>query len=416
MSNARFSFARALSVTGFSLVGCGVWLALAAVEVSQAEDNRAAVSSLASTQAVYLEYRELSHAGTSTGLSLGVQAGAFKKEPALGGRKVVRGTMNFGPGGDQSLPFIWDLSKGRLYLDLNRNQDLTDDAGGVFSCTEPAQSSNYYQTFTNVHLSFKTRTGSHPMLVDLNLYDYNQAYGNVAVRSYWAGKVSLQGREWQLGLVETPSSAPGVAEKCSLLLRPWKERDRALEVQDGSLAAFPFCRSLFFNGQAYHLDCAYVQEGGAPKYRIDLEPRQPELGELKLTGQFIQRLVVTGSKYTVVLDQPEPVVKVPVGSYRGCQVQLGKGGVEAYREADRSRGSGNEKGITIATGKPALLAVGGPLTNTVAANRRGRVLNLSYELVGMGGENYQLLGARRQPEFVAYRAGKKIASGKFEFG
>ena len=66
--------------------------------------------------------------------------------------------------------------------------------------------------------------------------------------------------------------------------------------------------------------------------------------------------------------------------------------------------------------KPAMLAVGGPLTNSVAVNRQGRALNLSYQLLGAGGEASQLLGARRQPEFAAYRAGKKVASGKFEFG
>ena len=70
----------------------------------------------------------------------------------------------------------------------------------------------------------------------------------------------------------------------------------------------------------------------------------------------------------------------------------------------------------VSAASPAVLKVGGPLTNSVAANRHGRSLNLSYQLLGAGGETYQLLGARRQPEFAAYRADKKIASAKFEFG
>jgi hypothetical protein len=60
--------------------------------------------------------------------------------------------------------------------------------------------------------------------------------------------------------------------------------------------------------------------------------------------------------------------------------------------------------------------VGGPLTNCVTVSRHGRALNLSYQCVGAGSETYQLLGARREPEFAAYRAGKQIASGKFQFG
>jgi hypothetical protein len=140
------------------------------------------------------------------------------------------------------------------------------------------------------------------------------------------------------------------------------------------------------------------------------------LGELKLTGQFIKRVILHGSKFTVVMDQPEPVVKVPVGSCGPCQVQLKQGKGEAFREAARFAGSQSGNATTVSASKPAVFAVGGPLTNSVAVVRQGRALNLSYQLLGAGGETYQMLGARQQPEFAAYRGGKKVASGKFEFG
>ena len=73
---------------------------------------------------------------------------------------------------------------------------------------------------------------------------------------------------------------------------------------------------------------------------------------------------------------------------------------------------------------PALLRVGGPLTNSVSVNRRGKILLLNYELVGAGGVlvgaggAYQLVNPDRlhPPEFVIYQGDKKVASGKFEFG
>jgi len=416
MKNAEFNSARARSVTGFLLVVAWVWLALAASTSAGAEADRPPPASLAATQSVYLDYRELNYSVSYWGLSLATQSASFKKEPDLGVRKVVRGTMKFGSSTEQFLPFIWDQAGGKLYLDLNRNQDLTDDPTGVRSCSQPARYSNRYQTFTNVHLAFKTPMGSHDLLADLNLHYYRQLGGGISSRSYWSGKVSLQGREWQLGIVEDPSGTPGSPEGGYLLLRPWAAREQSFNLQDGSLDGFRFCRDLFFGEEAYRLDYAYLEQDGKPRYRIDIKAQRAELGELKLAGRFIKRLVLTGAKFAAVLDQPEAVVKVPVGTYRQCQVQLAQGGTEAFRESSRYGASPEDKGTTVTATKPAVLTVGGPLTNSVTVNRSGRSLNLGYELLGAGGETYQLLGARLRPEFAAYRAGKKVASGKFEFG
>ncbi len=67
---------------------------------------------------------------------------------------------------------------------------------------------------------------------------------------------------------------------------------------------------------------------------------------------------------------------------------------------------------------PVVLSVGGPLTNSVTATRHGPDLRLDYRLVGAGGKIYQLANQNRSqpPEFAIYKGGRKIASGKFEFG
>jgi hypothetical protein len=67
---------------------------------------------------------------------------------------------------------------------------------------------------------------------------------------------------------------------------------------------------------------------------------------------------------------------------------------------------------------PATLTVGGPLTNTVMVNRRGQELRLDYELVGAGGQAYQLPNRDplKPPAFTVYKGTKKIASGTFEYG
>ena len=117
----------------------------------------------------------------------------------------------------------------------------------------------------------------------------------------------------------------------------------------------------------------------------------------------------------VVIDKPEAVVKVPLGSYRSSKVCLRKGDAEAY--LDRRTQFSAAGRITVNNTKPAVLTAGGPLTNSVTVSRQGRKLSLNYQLVGAGGA-YQLVNQDRlhAPEFTVYQGDKKVASGKFEFG
>ena len=140
--------------------------------------------------------------------------------------------------------FAWDRTAGKLYLDLNRNLDLTDDPAGVFSCQERSRGlfpdlHQYSSAFENAGrrpprrwwTSISTATGM------LNC--------TAAMRSFWQGKVTLQGEEWQVGLLGTPSIGRASSESGNLLLRPWSERNKPFSLYSGSLEAFPFSRKLF---------------------------------------------------------------------------------------------------------------------------------------------------------------------------
>ena len=89
----------------------------------------------------------------------------FLKEPELSQRHVFRRVLQFGKDTNNAIALIWDQPKRKLYLDLNRNLDLTDDPAGVFVSTNKGLT----QLFTNVTLPLKTATGSSPALLDLRL-------------------------------------------------------------------------------------------------------------------------------------------------------------------------------------------------------------------------------------------------------
>ena len=406
-------------------------------------------ASATSTQTVYLEYRELAYGVGNWTIPITLQSAPFKKEPLLGQRKVFRGTLKFGDSTEDFLPFIWDRAEGKLYLDLNRNRDLTDD--GVFGC---AGAHNSPQSFGPLRLPFKTPLGTVSVAVDLLPLDPSLSPAAAAVIPHycWEAKVTQGGQEWQLALVDDLSGKLGSTKSASLIIRPWADRAQALDPEYDSLDFVPFSPNVFFGQRACHLDCALAQREGGIKYRLDLTERAETLGELRITGQYVHRVVLarTGpagaplggnsareaaeagalaSRYglrlstpaqgpflAVILDSPAPVVKVPAGSY---QYQLSVKAGQAEARPLRLYGP-NWGSLIVNPTNPATIASGGPLTNSVAIERHGQSLAMNYRLLGAQGEPYLLQGPRKEPQFAIYRPGKsgdkKLVSGAFQFG
>jgi hypothetical protein len=365
-----------------------------------------------------LEYQETSNAVANWGVSITPQSAPFKKEPAAAGGKTIRGKLQFAGGPGNSIGFLWQRDAGKLYLDLSGNGDLTGDPGGVF--TAPASTGNYVQEmFTNVHLTFNTASGKSRVLADILLYDYgalqpNQPSCTFGLRSFWQGKVTLEGRDWQAGIVQLGVNAAGTFDNGRLLLRPWEERNRKFNVADGLLATVPFARKLFLDGHAWQLECVARSQNGEASPDLHFTGQTVPLGDLKITGQYISRLVLPGA-YLVVLDHPAASVQVPVDSYNQPEIALEQKGAAAYRDLPRSQEGGR---FSVDGKAPAVLNAGGPLTNSVTASRQGRDLVLDYTLVGAGGDDYTLATEDRTkpPSFAIYKGDKKIGSGDFEYG
>ena len=378
------------------------------------EPTGAATSPSGQIQTAFLEYTEVPYSFINWGCRVVVRSTPFPKEPAFGSGKIIRGALQFGDSTNNSIAFAWNPAAGRLYLDLNHNLDLTDDTAGVFVC--PEKGSFRYQTFSGIRLPVKTAAGNRETLMDLNLNNYgSRPGGTVAVHSFWQGKVTLQSVECQVGVVEQPFSHSGLVPDGYLLLRRWAARSEPFSTDSGSFVAFPYPRKLFYQNQACWLDCTNELSGNNARLKLQFTGEQPALGELKINGHFIQRAILPGGPYQVVLDQPETVVKVPVGKYNRPEVWLKQGDTVAYRPTYSVR---PDQGITVDGNKPGLLTAGGPLTNSVSISRHGKSLRFNYQLLGAGGEVYQLARVDRSqpPEFAVYRGDRKIASGKFEFG
>ncbi len=386
-------------------------------QLLRAGDSGASNSPASNAVVASLEYQETGHTIANWSVSVKSPTTPFKKEPAAATGKTIRGELDFLGQPRNSIRFLWQRDAGKLYLDLNGNGDLTGDPGAVF--TAPVSTGNYVQeTFTNVHLTFNTASGKSRVLADILLYDYGSTQLNctIGLRSYWQGKVTLEGRDWQAGIVQSGVNAADTLDSGKLLLRPWEERNKKFSVSDGLLATVPFARGLFLDGHAWQLECQARSQNGELSPDLRFTKQTVPLGELRITGQFISRLVLPGGTYLVVLDHPAASVQIPVGSYYNKpEIALEQKGAAAYCEQPRSQ-EGDRFSVD---GKaPAVLNAGGPLTNSVTASRQGRDLVLDYTLVGVGGDAYTLATDDRTkpPSFAVYKGDKQLGSGDFEYG
>ena len=108
----------------------------------------------------------------------------------------------------------------------------------------------------------------------------------------------------------------------------------------------------------------------------------PRLGELKITGTDLYRLILTAEpEMTVVFDQPAGTVKLPVGSYSLAQTWLRKGETELASAGVRK--------FSVEEQRPASVLAGGPLTNSIQVGSEGYNLLLNYALLGVGGRGYK---------------------------
>ncbi len=141
------------------------------------------------------------------------------------------------------------------------------------------------------------------------------------------------------------------------------------------------------------------------------QDQEPALGELKLQGKYIERLILEGKDgRKEEFNEPEETIELAEGEYRLQEVHLQGGYICRF---PRVPGYG---WVTVTPDKPAVLEVGAPLRQIIKAQRQGRVIVLNYELLGVGGEQYTSENRSKPPTFAIYKGGKEIASGKFEFG
>jgi hypothetical protein len=353
-----------------------------------------------------LEMAELEVPIETAGLQFSSPSGSAMREPDFAGHRIARSALGFGPNTNEHFAFAWDQTAHRLYLDANRNRDLTDDP--VYVGTYEA----FNERFAGVRLGAVNRGDPRSYLLDIRLGGQatNDLKGNYLLRSYWQTRIEVEGRAWQLGVAQMPSAASNAAPRY-LVLRRWEARNEPMVLNPGTPHLVDYTRQVFFGGKAYGLECRFGGSGSNSGYVLELTPQTPALGEVQLTGRDVYRLVLQQTNgFTAVLDDPRSREKIPVGLYTQHETWVRRGGGEAFLIGPRR--------LFVSADHPVDLTAGGPIANTVTARRSGEALVFSYQLLGADGQPYRLTrqDTAQPPLWTVYQGERRIDSGKFESG
>lgn len=321
----------------------------------------------------------------------------FKKEPTYSGGDVVRGFLPVGTEKKDHVAFAFDVDDEKLYVDLNRNFDLTDDPGGTYSSSE-----KYWTEFKNVRVTLDTEAGSVPYVLSVRSFMDDV---NVSVRSGWQGECQLGGRPWTFAVVD---NLDGVIDgedefvmwsKDEAVFGDWPEHVRAAS-------------RLAVNGTAY--DVSFVQEG--ENWKATFTNVTVPTGGLELSGERIGRLILAGADApTVLVDFPGSQIPVPVAIYNHEELYVNGGEKGPFYFASAKRA------VEILENQTATFEAGGPLNNTLDVARTGGLLTFEYQVVGAGGLEYEPAdrngeGGLSLPKVLISKDGKQISSGAFEYG
>lgn len=324
---------------------------------------------------------------------------AFVKEPDYAGDTVYRNALRIGDAPSDFIGMAYDVAGNRLYIDHNRNLDLTDDGPGIVGDdrTQPG-----YGYFRDVAIEV-THNGI-PVPYNLTIRFYGDFYFNAFVQSGWSGDVDIAGIQCEMGIVD---NMDGIFSS-SDAFRLDHARHRELRQDSATARQVPFPKWIHVEGRNFLVECAWRLQDDTTTVAVTLTPITEALMEINFEGQFVSRVVLVDNNARIhgLLDWPQPVMRIPQGTYFTGEVCLW----------ERFSGYPRRDSLLEAGGNTSL-KVGGPVRQEVSVARTGRYLRLDYALLGVNDTKFTAIDYfGNRPEFVVYRGDAKVAAGNFEYG
>jgi hypothetical protein len=223
----------------------------------------------------------------------------------------------------------------------------------------------------------------------------------------WQGEVQLHGKKWWVGGAEQHLATPTSPRNLAWLFLQLAEPTNAPNHSPA------WCLSpvqhFFLNDHSYRVSWTYDQPGPETRLSLAFYEETPALAQLKIEGNDIRRLQFHG-KQAVLVENPGPIVQLPVDTYPQVQVTVGKSNQVARFDTYLNQA------FSISRDKLNVLNAGGPLTNHIDGSWKGRSLRLDYQLLGACGHIYRPAELSQPPRFSIRLNGQPFSAGDFQYG
>jgi len=333
----------------------------------------------------------------------------FKKEPVFQGTEIVRGAMAVGPEQFAPFGFAWDKEGKALYLDTDRDFDLTDET----PWGPPAKGGKQWAVFRGISLQVSVDGQPLECKIDVQLHN-DMAYDDFAtVRSGWVGSVALGGQDYDVAFMGRPGI--GILDSGAyLFLAPGRVGFGAKDITFRHPASlWRVTPQMFLNDASYRLGAQF--DGG--DVLLSFTEIDRPLRTVSFGGKYVTRLEMYeygehSFCFRTVLDNPTGNLSVPTGEYFSAIVTLHDGSVPVSWKGF-ALGS-----IEIHDDGPIELRYGGPLKNTITAACSMSEITLRQSVRGVGGASYSPSDETEEnaPTYAIRHAGKELVAGKFEYG
>ncbi len=334
----------------------------------------------------------------------------FTKEPEYEGSDIIRGMFPVGGDRAEFIGFAWDTRNALLWLDLNRNLDLTDDLNNRFSSR---QKNSNNQLFRNMWITSTVADKPALYTITAELGRQGRTIRSIHVCSGWEGVVTLDGTAWRMLVVENMDGVLGAGD----ILHISKVGDAFQEhLTDRGQSGIHVPDLLSVDGASYEADWDFITDERGTVLRLALTPSDIPSGTLTIEGYGITRLNLSGwldgAAVAAVYNRPGNTVTAPAVTFNRETILIDGGDLGHF--AGRLI-----KYLTIPPNGNATLTAGCPLNNNANIFPIGPYLMFDYYLTGAGGERYRHSMApnvSNAPSFTIYRKDRKIASGSFSPG
>lgn len=321
----------------------------------------------------------------------------FKKEPEYSGDNVYRNAIRLGGSTSDFIGLACDMDTGMLYIDRNRNLDLTDDGPGLKTTDLYGID---YARFTNVRLEQLHDTI--PVQYTLDVYVFGGGSYSL-VRSGWIGAVEIDGTPCIMGMADDLN---GVFGSNDMFLfdhnQNWGTR-----LSCGKEDHLQLPKWLWFEGRLYCIESGFRLMDGYTALAVSLTPVAENLMDIAFEGQFVSRAMMTNeSREWVLLDWPQATMRIPAGNYNVQRIDL----LDSF--------SGYPRYEHEITAQHNVLKTGGPIKQMITASRDGVNLNLNYALKGADQTDYSpdMLSREARARFEIYQGERCVRTGQFEYG